>query len=100
MINISRQIGSKREKEKDCEKEGQRKVEARRPREHKMVNGPLLAGDITAGQPIYTRSLARAHALRYVKPLVPRPLFVFAPSLLCRHKMFDHSKSTLKDSRM
>lgn len=34
---------------------------------HKMVNGPLHAGDITAGEPIYMHSLARARTLRYVK---------------------------------
>lgn len=32
-----------------------------------MVNGPLHAGDITAGEPIYMRSLACASSLRYVK---------------------------------
>lgn len=37
-----------------------------------MVNGPLHAGDITAGEPIYMRSLARARTLRYVKPRGPR----------------------------
>lgn len=36
-----------------------------------MVNGPLHAGDITAGEPIYMRSLARVRTLRYVKPSVP-----------------------------
>ena len=32
-----------------------------------MVNGPLHAGDITVGEPIYMHSLARARTLRYVK---------------------------------